>query len=190
MPERDDLDRLLASALNTYAEPRLGLERRILARVEEAELSHAAPWQGCLGWSVAATLAASILLYFGISGVWHRQTNPTQTAPRQEQASALRMPNAEREPLRSMPSRPPKLATASIRNKRMPVANAQAAKPKLDVFPAPHPLSEEEQALLALAAQPAEVRQQVLARPAGDEAPLQISAIEISPIPLLGEGKN
>ncbi len=33
MPERDDLDRLLDSALATYAEPRRGLEKRILARV-------------------------------------------------------------------------------------------------------------------------------------------------------------
>ena len=34
MPERDELERLIDSELASYAEPRAGLEQRVLARLE------------------------------------------------------------------------------------------------------------------------------------------------------------
>jgi hypothetical protein len=63
-------------------------------------------------------------------------------------------------------------------------------KPKLDVFPAPQPVSEQEKALLAFAQQSAEARQEAFEVPRNDDAPLQISAIQIQPIPQPDEGKN
>jgi len=188
MPERDKIDALLDAALGTYAEPRTGLEQRILAHVEGAQSSQMAPWRRWLGWELAATLAASVLLYSGVSVVWHHRTKSAPTASKREQASALRMPNTQPEPLRSIASHP--RGPAPTRHRDTHAETVATGAPKLDVFPAPRPLSPQEQALVALARQSAEVRQQALPAQGDDDAPLQISAIQIPPIPPPDEGEN
>ena len=185
----DKIDELLDSALGTYAKPRIGLERRILAHVQEVRFSQAMPWRRWLGWGFAATLAASLLLYVGVTGSRQQPINGGHTAPVQEQASAPRVPDTRPEAPRSLPGSQLRQAPVPIRHRSTRGETAAAAVPKLDVFPAPQPLSAQERALVELAAQPAEVRQQALARPA-DNAPLQVSAIQIPLIPPPDEGEN
>jgi len=186
----DQLDELLDSALATYAEPRTGLEQRILARVEQARFSRGTPWRRWLGWGLAATLAASLLLYFEVSGGWHRRMNAEQTAPRQEQAASPRVPDASQESIRSLPSRAPKWASAPIRHRSTWGEMTVATTPKLDVFPAPQALSAQEQALVELVAQPPDVQRQILEKTRQNEAPLSIAAIQIPPIPPPDEGQK
>jgi hypothetical protein len=188
MPERDDLDRLLDSALVTYAEPRRGLEMRILAhvmaRVEEARSLSLVPRRRWLVWGVAPLLTGCILLYVSTSG-W-RQSRPSivQPSPRFEQPSAPPARNAQQQALQSA------LSSRAIRPRSGHIAIALVARPKLDVFPAPQALSAQEQALIALANQSPELQQEVLARAQHDDMPLQISAIQIPPISPPDKGEN
>jgi hypothetical protein len=65
------------------------------------------------------------------------------------------------------------------------------AKPKLDVFPLPQPLSPEEQALYAFATQvPEKQRQAILDAQKDIDAPLNIAAIHIQPLEVTDTGKN
>jgi hypothetical protein len=66
-----------------------------------------------------------------------------------------------------------------------------ARHPKLDVFPAPQPLSAKEQSMLEFAKQlPDAERQRLVADQKSGEAALEISSIRISPIIMPGLGKN
>ena len=65
------------------------------------------------------------------------------------------------------------------------------ALPKLDVFPAPQPLTAEERALYSFATDvPEKQRQAVLNAQKNDNAPLDVAAIRIPPIELPAEGNN
>lgn len=194
MPERDDLDRLLDSALSTYAEPRSGLEKRalarVMARVDEAHDVGPAPRRRWLVWAVAIPLTACIALYVAISDVRQPHTNGVQQAPKHEQAS---IPPSQAPPQKTLHAAGPSKARVAARVIQHPgttAAVADAPGPKLDVFPAPQPLSAQEQALIALAKQSPELRQEALARAKQDDTPLRISEIQIPPISLPDEGKN
>lgn len=141
----DELDRALDAALTTYAaiEPRAGLDQRILARLESAPMSHSHSmwWR----WSATAVLAMMIAT---ISLVWRRSW---QTQP----------PIAHR-PSIQKPDEPKQFASRGVANHIAPkTARSQgralaqhshptivAAEPKLDQFPSPQPLTEEELALV------------------------------------------
>jgi len=194
MPERDDLDRLLDSALNTYAEPRSGLEKRALARVmahvDEARGGGPAPRRRWLVWVAAIPLTACIALYVSISGNRQPPTNSVQQAPKHEQASISPPQAAPKKVPHSAGQSRARAASKVIQHRGTTAVTADAPKPKLDVFPAPQPLSAQEQALIVLAKQSPELRQEALARAQQDVAPLRISAIQIPPISPPDEGKN
>ena len=187
MREHDELDQLLDSALGTYAEPRPGIEQRILARVEEARAAGLASRRRWLVWSIAVPVTACILLVVMLSGVWQPQTNITHPLGPPEQAVVPAVERPQPETHDSVPSARVRAATQSVRPRSV---NAATAAPKLDVFPAPQPLSEQEQALIALANQSPEVRREALEAAKRIDMPLQISAIQIPPISQPDEGKN
>ena len=194
MPERDDLDRLLDSALATYAEPRGGLEKRALARVmtrvDEEHSVGPAPRRRWLVWAVAISLTACIALYVSISVVRQPHANKVQPAPKHEQASLPPLQTAPQKTLHAVGPSKARAAAEVIQHPNTTAATAAAPKPKLDVFPAPQPLSAQEQALIALAKQSPELRREALARAQQDDTPLRISEIQIPPILPPDEGKN
>jgi hypothetical protein len=138
----DPLDPVLDAALAKFAavEPREGLEERVLAnlRAERARAPERSWWR----WGFAAGAA---VLVIGAVLAWRtakpshtvRVNRPAETQPAPTQAPQTA--NAGED----VPERVPPMRKQS----RRPVSTKLAANPKLDVFPSPRPLTEEELAL-------------------------------------------
>ena len=151
--KQDELDSILDTALAKYTatEPRPGLEDRVLAhlRADRTPIPVHAWWL----WSVAAVLAVVI-----VAGavVW-RSGKPslpvvpdhsTQMQGTQEPAKRIAS-NGERGAVRSVEPGPARNKTGH--HSHLPVEIA--LPPKLDQFPSPQPLSEQEIALARYAHQ-------------------------------------
>lgn len=148
----DELDQILDAALAKYtsAEPRPGLELRILANLRSANVPSRQPlwWR----WGLRAALAAILVaLVIGL-----RSTKPTPTVARHQMFVQPGSTDPELHKLehpvdvdgRQAPIDISAVSTITIRRKpRVP------KNPKLDVFPSPHPLSEQEQLLARYVAQ-------------------------------------
>ena len=143
--QQDQLTKILDAALKKYAavEPRVGLEQRILARLQsEREQRPAfASWR----WGVTAAVLATIIVTIGLA--W-RQTKPTQPVARrpstiQGEANPTTQLASTGNPDNASPIR----KGASPKPGRRRVRTA-ASPPKLDQFPSAQPLSQEELALV------------------------------------------
>lgn len=144
-----DVDRLLDAALAKYADanPRAGLEERILANLqsEQAREGTASWWK----WAVAAAVAAVAVLAIAISFRFGRTVHPVIA-----NHPTVSTPSSSRPP--AIPELQPQSheTTAHVRRVRRTLkhpsqgANIVADSPKLDQFPSPQPLSEEELALV------------------------------------------
>jgi hypothetical protein len=173
-----EVDQWLESALHQYgqAEPRPGLENRVLASLrierEQSERTRVAwrrRWWLPL-WSVTAVVLAVVAVWVWQSG---REARPRTTAKKsamtqRETAQAGPIKPAAVEPalvkpapVRTFPIRTiakggeSHLAVeAKERRDEIPLASNQtlAATPKLDQFPSPQPLSEQEQILMSYVA--------------------------------------
>lgn len=145
----DELDQALDETLARYAsEPRVGLEERVLASVRAAEVrvGHRAWWT----WGFAAALTAALLA----AGVfaWRsskpvrpeivKRPSSTQQTPASPESAKVEGTNS---PQKKEP--PHKLVRHSLPHETV------AANPKLDVFPSPLPLSEQEKILASYVAQ-------------------------------------
>jgi hypothetical protein len=152
--KQDELDSILDTALAKYAaaEPRTGLEDRVLAnlRAERTRIPVHAGWR----WSVAAVLAVvivavALVLRSGESS--HPVVADHSTAQMQgtkEPAKQIAF-DGERGAIRSLEPAPARNKTGH--HSRPPVEIA--IPPKLDQFPSPQPLSEQEIALARYAHQ-------------------------------------
>ncbi|MGB9234282.1 MAG: hypothetical protein WCC04_07695 [Terriglobales bacterium] len=156
-----EADRLIDEALGQYAkvEPREGLERRVLASLAEArrDSSHRLRWWNALAFSAAAILALALL--------WRGRTEPARfpanpvakvVMPQQteehkaesehsvdgNQRSGNAGANSQGQESHSLAAH-----SKPDRGIRM-VAEHSSATPKLEQFPAPQPLSEQEQLLV------------------------------------------
>jgi hypothetical protein len=194
MPERDELDRLIDSALARYGEPRSGLEQRMLARVDDEVARRHGFFRKWQAWALVGAAAAAILLLVFVQRPAHREasiSSATLTSPNREQAEG-RSPSTVPE----VHNQVRHLANTSKTThpgarKSKPTESTPAAKPRLDVFPAPQPLSAEERALVEIATEPSDVgRENLIASQRALDAPLQISAIEIPPITSPDAGKK
>jgi hypothetical protein len=135
----DELDRLLDAALQQYAavQPREGLEGRILARLrsQTAEGASHAWWR----WVTAAAAVAALTVIITMESRPH----------------PVPLPNVAQHPSVSLP--PPTLPRTSeptpeikrAKHRWHAASDIQVAKapPKLDQFPSPQPLSEQEKLL-------------------------------------------
>jgi hypothetical protein len=194
MHEKDHLDRMLESSLSNYGDSGAdsGLAERILGRVSsETKANKSAPgWRNrFVLWAAlpaAACLLLTVLLLKSAGPhVTHQSARSPQAASTSTGSKAPGVANA---------TSAQKTTTSAIRRTQpLPtVAVARPpARPKLDVFPLPQPLSPEEQALYAFATQvPEEQRQAVLTAQKKDDAPLDIAAIHIQPLEISDTGKN
>jgi hypothetical protein len=133
----DELDQLLDAALNQYGavQPREGLEGRILARLrsQSAEPARHAWWR----WFTAAATVAALAVIISMASRPHTKAEP----------SVSQRP--------SITLAPPNLAATSDTAMQAPKRKWHAAPktrvvqvlPKLDQFPSPQPLSEQEKLL-------------------------------------------
>lgn len=200
--KNDDFDILpgvlIDAALATYADPGpdSGLDRRVMARIAEARISaEASPrrrrW---LPWAIALPAVACLLLFLlMLSGP--KPLHPPASGPAQARQSQEPPTRAEQS---ASPTTPQAAAARSVkapgrRHRRR--SQALAAKaiplPKLDVFPAPRPLTPEEQALVEFAAHATKAeRESFFAAQQQADEPLHIAAIQIAPIELPAPGAN
>ena len=167
--KRMQIDDMLDSLLANYssAEPRPGLETRILANLREAEEKKASQRWWDFKWIWAGMVTAAIIVAVLLIGGRHRAEPPThvmvKTSPAvpqpeiQPRAPAVRNETAMIHPRKSLvPTRPQNAALA---------LNERPA-----VFPTPTPLSEQEKLLLSyLAGTP---REEVIAESHPDEPPV------------------
>ncbi len=149
----DELDLMLDATLAKYAavEPRAGLEDRVLAnlRAERANKLHRAWWP----WSVAAAVAMILVVLLALPWRASQSTTPVAAdrhlshAPQGSQKSGTQLASNGQEG----PTRPrrPDAAPKKIRR----VSQLIADQPKLDQFPSPQPLSEQEKILATYVAE-------------------------------------
>lgn len=186
MPEQDDLDRLIDSALGDYAEPRAGLEQRMLARVAGDAARPSRRW-----WIVAAVAvpAAVVLLLVSYLVPWnlHPQAGQMTYTPAVPKIVAPVIAAPEQATRRAVPSRHIRAGEHSAER----AASNPIPRPKLDVFPTPQPLTGEEKALVRFVGETPEADRKALvaARQQVDE-PLNISAIRIPPLQLTEENQH
>jgi len=148
----DELIRMLDAGLHAYTavEPRAGLEERILANLA-AEQAHVGgrSWRQ---WRVAAAVAAVIIV--AVSLAWRSGRKPAPVISYHSPVN-LHTPDEKSNSLRA--NRGPNAARqhGSLRRAARHVARGAevAANPKLDQFPSPLPLSEQEKLLASYVAQ-------------------------------------
>ena len=148
----DELDRMLETALAKYAaaEPRLGLEDRVLAnlRAEQTRV----PVHGWWHWSVAAALAVVIV---AVALAWRsgKSSLPVVADHSSAQMQGTKEPvnptvsDIDRGEVRSVEPGPARNKTGHHYRPSVEIA----IHPKLDQFPSPQPLSEQEIALVKYA---------------------------------------
>ena len=212
MPDKDDLDLLLDSALATYADPGpdSGLEQRLLialagARTAAESRNPSTKPRRWLVWAIAVPVAASLLF-------WLSTTKFNAPSTRRQQASQGRPSISSHDSHASSNAAPPAVEVlkghrtgpvlkghdfsravnaAHSRGASAPAgrlsANAELENrpllPKLDVFPTPQPLTPQERGLAAVAVQaPAPLRQALATAQEQDNAPIRIAEIHIPPI--------
>jgi hypothetical protein len=185
MPDRDDLDSLLDAALNTYADPgpSSGLEHRVLARISTQNTPVWPRWR--LHWAALAAVPAGLVLMF-ILAPWRHV--PPHIAPKAVAPAVLPMTAST-----VTPETPPPgwQAIARVTRTADRVSPQPAAPPKLDIFPAPTPLSKQEQALVRFVTQTSETQHKdFMEAQQQAAAPLRIASISIPPIEPPVEGKE
>jgi hypothetical protein len=175
-------DELLDATLRQYGSvtPRAGLEQRLLAGVRAIESAATAPrrWQW-VALAAAASLAVALGIYVAVP------SEETQPATPSAQAPDVTKP-VER------PAVPTEEGTKPAPRRTLAKgAPPRALQPKLDVFPAPAAISEQERLALYYARRaPAEV---LVAAAAAVEKPLtslHIEEIKVEPLQPEGTGEN
>ncbi len=187
-PERDPkfYDDLLDAALAGYnAEPRPGLERRVLAGVRAGQ-AHRGFW---LQWQWAAVAAAAVVVL--AAGLYVLRRPAPQTTARVLPAVPVSAENVNRvaRPGDATAAQVTPLVPGTPRVSRIPRVAAvrtveMAAAPRLAVFPTPRPPSAQERALARVVATTDPQVLQALA--AASQAPTQelvISELKVEPLP-------
>lgn len=168
--EKDkQMDKILDSLLANYssAEPRPGLETRILANLREAEEKKAPQGWWNFKWIWAGLVTAAIVIAAVLIGGRNRTTPPTHVIVKTNQPA----PQPEIQP--QAPAVRNEAAIAHRRKPSMSPATRQSATLALSdrpaVFPTPTPLSEQERLLLRYYA--GTPREEVVAQSHPDELP-------------------
>lgn len=195
-----DLDHLLDSALSTYADPgpHSGLEDRILARIASANKAPQRSRNRLLFWTLSLAAAACLLFAFVLSGAktkslpaGHVSSLQTSSLPPQPPRITARAYEPQQSTAsKTVPSLGKQGGIRAIRAVQRP-ATLRRPLPKLEIFPAPQPLSPEERILARFATQAApDERALLLDAQRPPDAPLHIATINIPPLEPLVQGEN
>lgn len=155
--DRDQVDDLLDAALKRYGEiePRAGLEGRVLARLAQENHTN---WRRAWAWPSAAAFACllAVVAWIGIVGRRERPNIDRQAAKIVKRENQLEI-GAVRPRINDTRS-------AEKHSARKGPQHARHTTPRLEQFPSPRPLSEQEKLLVAYASeypkQAAEVAQE------------------------------
>jgi len=150
-----ELDEALDIALAKYAavEPRVGLEERVFATLHAERAK--APMHSWWHWSAVAGLAAVVIVAILLGSRWGKSAH-LMTAHNSSAATTMAMANGRGTQV------PPSIGNPTRRPLHKPVPSVPghrshslvvAPVPKLDQFPSPQPLSEQEQMLASYVAQ-------------------------------------
>ena len=148
---QDELDLLLDSALKEYSivEPRSGLEERVLANLQAATKTYPSRvrWQ----WGLAAVAAAAVVI--AISFSWKLETKkvPSVSGHPAVLDAGTRMPERPMARHDVNMVRPPGIEPGRRKANHPQNAPIPVAGPKMDRFPSPQPLSEQELVLATYA---------------------------------------
>lgn len=195
MPERDDLDRLIDSELARYAEPRTGLEQRILARISAQGAARSLALRQWHRWALAGAVAALAIATLVVSPprIAHHKTGAItahKTSP-DDNELASRNQTPETHIVAQHLKHTAKRAENTLRNSRSLASPERVQRPKYDVFPSPQPLSKQEQSLVEVAASlPEGERERLFSGHDRQDAPLEISSIKIPLITVPDLGKK
>jgi hypothetical protein len=149
--EDDVLDRTVNDTLEKFAdvEPRAGLEQRVLARLRGQQEREAGAflWR----WATVVTLVA-VGFVLSLSAVLHRVKPENGIALRRALVTTPNLPNLETHAANRGASNPIPAHRAGDRKTTQPrlvrhVATPAVSAPRLDRFPSPRPLSEQEKIL-------------------------------------------
>lgn len=194
MREEDQLDRMLDSSLSSYGDlgPDSGLAGRILARVASEQSPSRSPrWcSRFLLWAALPAAACLLLTILLLRSAGHPGAiQPSASLP--QPASTNTVSKAPEVADGTSAQKTPATVVHRAQMRLSASVAKSTARPKLDVFPLPQPLSPEEQALYAFATQvPEKQRQAILTAQENDDAPLNIAAIHIQPLEISDTGKN
>ncbi len=188
---RDELDRLVDSALANYADPgpESGLESRILSRIAVEKVP--ASRRRWLSWAIAVPATAALLVFILL---WHPGTKNSPSVP--QQSNMPHQPTHSIEAANQPSSKPALILRGHAplrkpRSRHKALAAHSAPLPKLDVFPTPEPLSAQEQALVNFAAHASKSeRESLVAAQEQADAPLHIAPIQIQPLQQPTAGPN
>lgn len=144
--KRESLDDPIGAVLAKYAsaEPRAGLEDRILANLRAQERSTpATAWWRWAGFAAAAMILTTLL-------VWRVEKPRRERMVRQPSSSQQQMDHQVAVNTPAVKSDQPIVRASTRRPRRQapPVAIVVATEPKLEQFPSPQPLTEQELALV------------------------------------------
>lgn len=151
----DAFDRELDGALAQHAtvEPRAGLEQRVLTNLqaEREKIASRSWWR----WPLTVALAAAVMIAVGVSLMWRSaKTSPAVSVVRPP--TSVESGGQDGPILAGEVRNPPPLISSARRNqtnrdrRRQPTV---AAGPKLEQFPSPQPMSEQEKILASYIAQ-------------------------------------
>lgn len=202
MHDSDEFDRRIDAALAGYgdplakhrhAEPAIAdrlLAERVLAGVRRSIAAESPPrrvrWMPW-AWALAAAACVLGIVLFGLRPA-HREVN--QARQNQQQG---RTPEVAKAVAGTIPEAGTPAVRRIVRAQSRIPAQTGIEKadrlPKLDVFPAPQPLSSEGEALAFFVRQaPARDVRELLEAQSGSDAPLAIQELEIPPLKPLEEG--
>ena len=177
-------DELLDAALRQYGavEPRAGLEQRMLAGVRAKESETTVSWWR---WQWVAVAAAAVVLALGIYLAVRREAPAREPVIADKPAIAQPSGPAPFTPAPEKPAPSETARTPKPLTRRAVVASSGAAPahPKLDVFPAPAAISEEERVALYYARRaPQEAWLAAAAKAKEPLASLYIEEIQVAPL--------
>jgi hypothetical protein len=195
MPERDELDRLIDAELSRYAEPRAGLEQRILARIDTEPPARFRIFGAWERWALAGAIAAAIILSIGVPLSMRQNGTTVSTAggrathSREPISANMNVPATH--PEVRLSKQPDNSAQRTPRRSRTIEVTQHATLPKLDLFPTLQPLSESEHVVTRFAVAASKTQRKSLLIPSEEiEEPIRITAIHIPPLPSLEEDTN
>jgi len=155
MQENDGLERTLEAALSRYAAvaPRTGLEERVLANLqaEREKVQRFAGWH----WSAAIGFAVVIVMAATLASRSSQSTHTRIVNQLPNHPSVTTQAPKESEPYFVSNSRDAANTNTANPYRKKVHSHAEVAKaalPKLDQFPSPRPLSEQEQILASYVA--------------------------------------
>jgi hypothetical protein len=192
MHDKDELDRMIDAALASYGEAGDEVSERVL-RVVERRIAqeHAPRRRRWLPWAAALAAAACVLAFFVARPSPRPAQLPGSSARQMQQQTPGSTVAEVKPPAIGKSAKPVERNSAKQGVKFQPGSETAKAEalPKLDVFPTPQPLSEDEEALsfFIQRASTAEVKQ-LLEAQARFEAPLTIDELEIPPLEPLDKG--